>query len=255
MGTRVIPSGRFLNSEAAVLAAGFAPAWGTRWQPLPTGKAIDIEFGSDRDSLWHVGLDHRIYRLNGDDWIEDNALCEGAPCSALKIAMGADGSLWHISTTDEKIYRQVSGVWQQVPGQALDIASGADGSIWHVGFDNSIYRWDGNKWEPVNSPSPAIKIAVDPEGRPWYIAADTPNIFKKARNLWEQVPGRAQDIAIGDDGSVWHIGLDEPGEEGRMRRWNGCTWEPIDGTATVIAVAPNGLPFHINSSGDILART
>ncbi|HEX8138181.1 MAG TPA: S8 family serine peptidase [Pyrinomonadaceae bacterium] len=249
------PVGRFLNSHAAVLAAQFAPAWGTCWETLPEGKAVDIEFGSDSNSFWRVGDDHRINRLNGNKWVEDEALCDGAPCSALKVAVEADGTLWHISATDKRIYRKVNGAWQQVPGPALDIASGADGSVWRVGTDHAIYRWDGNQWQLFDSPSPAIKIAVDPEGRPWYIARDTNYIFKWARNLWQQAPGQALDIAIGDDGSVWHIGVNEPGEEGRMRRWNGFTWEPIDGTATVITVAPNGLPVHINNARDILART
>jgi subtilisin family serine protease len=239
------PIGRFLDGEAAVIAARCAPRWGTAWRPLSV-QALDIGFGTSQDSLWGVGLDHSVSRWSGEGWKVD------AAGPAVKIAVGPDGAPWYIST-EGYIHTKIDDQWQPTLGRASDIAIGADGSVWRVGLDHTISRWDGNDWVPFSPHGQALKIAVAPDGRPWFISAEH-EIFEWSSNVWQQVPRRASDIAIGADGSVWQVGIKEPCQEGRMRRWNGVTWEPIDGHAIAIAVAPNGLPFYIADSDYVFER-
>jgi len=253
-GTHIVteddkPMGRFLNCEAAVLAARLAPAWGTAWRQLPN-KALDLVFAPD-GSAWHLGVDGVLYRWDEKafGWHEHSSTSE-----AVKIAVGARENPWYIAM-DGEVFRSIEGLWENVPGQALDIGIGANGSVWRVGTDNRIYRWLNASWEADNIASSAIKIAVEPDGNPWIIASPTSDIYKRIGSTWQQVPGQAFDISIGANGSIWRIGLNVVGGAGNsMSRWNGSDWEPVDGGATAIAVAPNGLLWHVNRSGDIFRR-
>jgi hypothetical protein len=242
------PIGRFLDCEAAVLAARLAPAWGTIWRPLP-GTALDLVFSPD-GSAWHLGTDGVIYQ-----WSEEGCywITQGTTDSAVKIAVGASGNPWYVNSAGN-IFRRAGNAWQQVPGEALDISVGANGSVWRVGLDNRMYRWRNGKWEADSVCGSAVKIAVGPDGSPWHISNPARDIYKRVNDTWQQVPGQAIDIAIGANGSVWRVGLNETGDGNAMARWNGSDWEPIEGAATIIAVAPNGLPWHVNRSGDIFRR-
>ena len=50
-----------------------------------------------------------------------------------------------------------------------------------------------------------MKIAVDSSGSPWVVNSYG-NIFRRANNTWQAMPGLAKDISVGNDGSVWVIG-------------------------------------------------
>jgi hypothetical protein len=239
--------GRFLNCEAAVKAARCAPAWGARWRKLP-GKALDITVAPD-GNVWHLGTDQVIYALaSGDVWTSTETVD-----SAVRIAIEAKGNPWYINSAGD-MFRNAAGGWQQVPGKALDIDTGADGSVWHVGLDNRMYRLCNGNWVADELPGCAVKVALGPDGKPWRITPDG-DIYRRAESMWQQIPGKALDLEVGADGSVWSIGLNETGDGNAMLRWSGTTWEPIDGAASIIAVASNGLPWHVNRSGDIFRRT
>src|SRR6185295_4420441 len=96
------------------------------------------------------------------------------------------------------------------PG-ARDIGVGKDGSIWIIssapGNDPvnegyQVSRWNGNptfgSW--VGSIMYAIRIAVDPDGKPWVVQGNG-TIWRALSadpqtRLWETMPGLAKDIAI-----------------------------------------------------------
>jgi streptogramin lyase len=67
--------------------------------------------------------------------------------------------------------------------------------------------------------------------------------------------GHAIDISAGADGSIWVIGYGEP-SDGRIYRWDNATsnWSPIDGGGRRIAVGPDGLPWVVNTAGEIYRR-
>jgi hypothetical protein len=80
-------------------------------------------------------------------------------------------------------------------------------------------------------------------------------------NSWSQVPGCASDIGGGADASVWMIGCDlQFGAGGALIfKWNKKTNtfenEQAGGRAMFIAVGPTGIPWVVNSFGDIFRRT
>jgi Tectonin domain len=73
---------------------------------------------------------------------------------------------------------------------------------------------------------------------------------------WEQLPGRAKDISVGADGSVWVIGTNPVGtaRDFGIYEWDGSNWAGVDGGAVRIAVGPNGVPWVVNSAGQIFRR-
>jgi hypothetical protein len=76
-----------------------------------------------------------------------------------------------------------------------------------------------------------------------------------ARRTWATVPGLAKDIGIGADGSVWIIGADPVGaSDFGIHRWTGRGWESVDGGAVRIDVDDQGIPWVVNSKGEIFRR-
>src|SRR5215471_15346157 len=64
---------------------------------------------------------------------------------------------------------------------------------------------------------------------------------------WEQLTGlQAQDIAVGKNGVVWATGTNNA-----IYRLNGSSWETIPGTASRVAVDPDGAAWVVNSAGSI----
>ncbi len=158
------------------------------------------------------------------------------------------------------LYFQPTPNWQQLSGGARDISIGADGSVFIIGTDYNynnggarIFKWANNDWTPIGGY--AIAIAVAPNGVPWVVNSFG-SIFRRDGNVWTQVPGGAKDIGIGADGSIFIIGTDYNYNNGgaRIFKWANNDWTPIGGYAIAIAVAPNGVPWMVNSFGSICRR-
>jgi hypothetical protein len=140
-------------------------------QRIP-GKGYGIAVGGTTGSgiIYHIGQGSAgpggrgVFRFNGTGWDPVPGI------AATKIAVAPDGTLWHINRMGD-IYRGK----QQIQGVAIDIAIGADGSVFHIGQGsmgpggNAIYRWmGGNTWLPYIDAA-AVKLAVDPQGRVWHL--------------------------------------------------------------------------------------
>jgi hypothetical protein len=153
--------------------------------------------------------------------------------------------------------------WETLPGLARDIAHGADGSVWTIGTDPvgygdlSIAKWAGSTWVSANGGG--VRIAVGPNGAPWTVNAkgefyrhnSDPNV-----GTWQLQPGRATDISVGTDGSVWIVAANDLGNNDfGICKWNGTACEGTDGGAVRIAVAPDAVPWIVNTAGDIYRRT
>jgi hypothetical protein len=79
--------------------------------------------------------------------------------------------------------------------------------------------------------------------------------FNLQADIWKILPGRANDIATGANGDVWIIG-NTPQEGGfNIQRWNGTAWESIDGGGDRIAVDPKGMPWVVNTAGQVWQRS
>jgi hypothetical protein len=147
--------------------------------------------------------------------------------------------------------------WTYISGAtARDIAIGANGSVHIIGTETPqgrIWRWTGSGWSRYNLGA-AMKIAVAPDGTPWVVTSSG-SIHYWNGSSWIQCPAPpytsgARDIAIGANGAVHIIGTETP--QGRIYKWTGSAWEMYNcGAAMKIAVAPDGTPWVVTSSGSV----
>ncbi len=155
-------------------------------------------------------------------------------------------------------------VWEWLPGEALDIGVGADGTAWAVGtsaydydyddgygydYGNSLYMWDGYDWYEMGGS--AIRVDVDPLGRPW-IVNDDHEIWRMNRSgNWVRLHGAAHDIGVGADGSVWVVGVTERRGGYEIYKLGNYGWIRVEGTGVRIDVDPQGRPWVINHDDEI----
>lgn len=133
-----------------------------------------------------------------------------------------------------------------LPGKAKDIDAGAYNSVWRIGADSSIARFEENGWTKIDGT--AERVAVDSFGFPWVVKS-TGEILRRNGRTWITLPGKAVDIDIGANGDVWIAGKD-----GWVRKWNGTDWaDAVKLDAVRIAVDPLGIPWAINSKGEIVS--
>jgi hypothetical protein len=79
-----------------------------------------------------------------------------------------------------------------------------------------------------------------------FLGASILNFTVAAQN-WASVGGiAAQDIAVGRNGAVWATSTN-----GAIHRLNGSTWQTMPGTASRVAVDPNGVAWVVNSGSEI----
>jgi hypothetical protein len=141
------------------------------------------------------------------------------------------------------------------PGSANEVGAGASGSVWIVGTNPvaggfGIWHWTGTTWAAV--PGGAVRIAVDPSGRPWVVTS-LHQIYHWTGSVWTLFPGAATDIGVGANGSVWAAGTNPVADGFSISHWTGTTWTTVPGAAVRIAVDPIGSPWVINSSHQILS--
>ena len=72
---------------------------------------------------------------------------------------------------------------------------------------------------------------------------------------WKQVPGCGKDIGVGSNSSAWVLGCGSGGDGNyEIFKWNGTTWNQVDGGAVRIAVSPGGTPWVVSANGSIWKR-
>lgn len=166
---------------------------------------------------------------------------------------------WDDNTAISALY----DTWKSIPGAARDIAVAGDGSgtAWAIGntADSggggfSIHKWNGSSWDTVTGV--ATRIALTGDGVPWVVDAFG-TIWRgsiSSTGTWTQLPGGgcATDIGAGLEGAVWVIGCD-----GGVFKWNPSMnkWENANGAGSRIAVTRKGIPWVVQSGGQIFRRT
>lgn len=150
--------------------------------------------------------------------------------------------------------------WTLLPGTARDLGVGSDGSVWEIGTnpvgagsDFGVRNWNRAVWNAVDGGG--VRIAVGSDGNPWIVNS-AGQIYRRLNNTWTIQPGLAKDIGAGTNGAVWAIGTTPvgAGSDFNVLRWNGASWDNVDGGGVRIAVAPDGNAWMINSAGNIYRR-
>lgn len=181
-------------------------------------------------------------------------------CSAVRVAVSPQGVPWVI-TSSNQVLKYVSGAWQTIAGTASDIGIGADGSVFAIsttvyspsgGF--TILKWNGTTFVTMTDCS-GIHIAVSPNGIPW-VANKSNVVYQFSGNvLWNVVSGvSANDIAIGTDGQVYvtNASTGVAGYQPPIYKYNSTTtaWTQLPGIfGTSISAGTAGKIWWIDETG------
>ena len=153
---------------------------------------------------------------------------------------------------------QISSI-VNLAGNARDIAIGSDGSVWIVGNQSTqngfaLEKWNGWKFEVINSEVGGLRVGVDPNGFPYSVG--NAGIIKFTANSWVQLQGTSVDISVGADGTVWEIGnIGKPGVDAPVFVLSGGQWTYTNMDAIRIAVDPQGNAWVVKSNGEIMRWT
>ncbi len=205
----------------------------------PSGSFLVASFSEDRLSIPEASINGERY------WFEFSN--QGNNLFTLLDY----GVLENQPTLDNWTYSPFP-IWRQVHGYAYDVGVGANGAVWVIGTDPQpggygIYRLDG--FGGFVAEGGALRIDVEPDGRPWVINFDH-EIYRLGNDgFWQRMPGFALDIGIGADGSVWAAYY-----EG-IYRWNGLGWDNYGGSGSRIDVGPDGTPWVVGFSDRIFTLT
>lgn len=144
--------------------------------------------------------------------------------------------------------------WTRVRGTAVELGISANGIVFAADKDTHLWRWlgeAGKGWRLL--PLQVGRVAPEPQGKPWAIAANGRVFFYNG--LWWEERGDiiANDIAVGGkNGEVFILT-----RAGSLARWqekgDSGTWQNLGGDdLRRIAVDDTGRPWIIQQSGAIV---
>lgn len=181
-------------------------------------------------------------------------------CSAVRVAVSPQGVPWVITFANQ-VLKYVNGAWQQIPGTASDIGIGADGSIFAIstvvysqtgGF--TVLKWNGSAFDTMTDCS-GFHIAVGPNGIP-CVANKSGVVYQYSGNLlWNLVDGvTANDIAIGTDGQIYVTALSTgvAGFQPPIYKYDGTNhvWSQLPGIyGTSISAGSAGKIWWVDETG------
>ena len=225
-----------------------AGAWVER---LFTARANDIA-AFRRESIYIINTTPAANGFGVSRWT-GSSFADVPGGAGVRITVDGAGMPWTING-DGLIRRLTATGWVTVPGpHATDIGAGADGSVWIIGNapipgGHEIYQKTATAWQGVDGA--ALRIAVDPIGRPWVVNA-AGAVFYRDGNAWVGVPGTtAADIAVGLDDTVWVVN----NSFAQISYWIGSGWRAFNASAKAIAVDHDGLPWYVNGSNVVVQR-
>lgn len=165
------------------------------WE-LVSGCAKDIDSGVF-GRPWVIGCTPMAGGFEIFQRIDERWQAATGNLGATRIAV--EGVTPWVITDAGTIYRRTSqvagfGTWERMPLCGKDIAAGSGtDAVWLVDCSNTVSRWVGFGWEPVDSP-PAHKIAVDSSGHPWIVGRFGGEVYRRTTSSstsgsWELVSG------------------------------------------------------------------
>ena len=154
--------------------------------------------------------------------------------------MDAGGKVWQYNGHD---FIFIGGV------NAKDIGIGADGTVWVISTDDGIYRQSDKQWTRVSGV--ATRIAVDPRGQAWVVNS-LGQIYQYNGKEWSLKPGAARDLAIGAEGAVYVLGTDNHIWKWDFHASDWKLISAIGGgTDTAIAIGKENQIYTVNAVGEI----
>lgn len=132
-----------------------------------------------------------IYKWNGSGWAS-------ATGESMTLAVEPLGTPWALTAAGILFRRHPDPRvgWATVPGdiKMTSLAISPSGHVWATGSDNisggnrSTYQWNGQTWVLTNAQS--VRVAVEPNGRPWFVTAQGTVWRGEPQNVPMQLFGR-----------------------------------------------------------------
>ncbi len=190
------------NGLHAVSVIGPADVWavggggtalhfdGTSWNavPTPTTNTLYEVFAISADNIYASGTYATLIHYDGAVW--DTLPRFGT--SSYIFAMWGSSPEDFFAVWDTGIYHYDGSDWTRqatLPTTTYGIWGTSSDDVWVVGANGMIYRYDGNSWNAVTSPTDL-----------------------RLREIWGTAPNDV--FIVGDDEAAFH--------------WDGSTWTPVD---------------------------
>lgn len=224
------------------------------------GQADDLALTPSGDA-WALDTAGRVWRLSkGEPGAAATTNWSRQPGEFRHLRATHDGAIWGIDARGT-LYHLVGSLWKPLRDAVRDVAASPDGVAWVLLENGQLTRLgDGAPFipEPPASSSLPQSLLADEHGLPWLIFPDRSAIRFDGLS-WRVVVApteRLQSIAIGLDGTTLAINavgqlLRRQAESGRWLSYDGADSAP---PAHQVAVAADGLPWILDSNGQVFAE-
>jgi hypothetical protein len=113
------------------------------------------------------------------------------------------------------------------------------GTPWVVNGAGNIFEWNGNSFVIDALPGCASAIGVGQNNQVWILGCGSgltgSNIYRRTSTGYVQVAGTASAIAVSPEGTPWVVN-----KIGNIYEWNGTSFAQVAGCAKSIGVGPSG---------------
>lgn len=218
----------------------------------------------------YVGTDVNVYGDNLGLAVASQTLA-GAPIpglaatsvsKAVRVPKSGAGVIDLAITTamgrvEEPIFVMSSATPQQAELVKVEGASGKDiavmgRSAWIVGKDGDLLMWSEGRFIPLAGAPKAERVTVAPHDELWIVTPEH-HIYRRAKGLWQRMPGLARDIGAGADGGVCKVGVRSAFGGHQLSRWSGRGWEDMSYGAERVTLGPEGGIYIVDADREILA--
>lgn len=192
-----------------------------------------------------------IYRWDTDHWTQ-------VPGGAVRIAVDTNG-IPYVVNNQGLVFTRSGDSWWQYPAnvRARDIAVSEDGSVDIVSTaprpgGYAVYHYippEIASWSEIGGGG--VRIGA---GRAPWLVNDAGRVFTIDSRGWYALPGTARDVAASGK-TAWIIGTTPVPGGYTIHRFDGVGFGQVAGGATGITVGPNGMPWIVNSFGEIFRGT
>ena len=242
------------GTKPAVVFAGPAPA---TVKPL----GFQILFGETRFKDIGIGANGAVYAASADGALmcfnnAANRFIIASSGTVDRVTVAADGMPWildgggRISRFDKD-----RGAWRVVPSfSGVDVSIGPDGQLWAAGAGGSVFRYnasaDAFEAEAVVSSDVSFRArrVAGANARIHWLISEQNQLIRCEKADCRVILTGALDAAVAPDNTVFVLDL-----LGNVLRYNLSkkAFEKQAGLGRAIAVGPGGLPWLVNSFGNV----
>jgi len=182
---------------------------------------------NDKDA-WLLQGNGQTWKWTGTSWVKTG------PCCVADISLGADGTLWALSTDTHQLMKwdAANSRWLKTfPTRAMkQIAAVNATTVYGIGAsDSAVYSLTGSSW--TKHSCCFTKLAAGAQGELWAINA-TYGILRWNGSQWSQVPGAFVEVSVSDPA---HIAARDP--NGNAYLFTGSDWHSLQAPAPLKGIA------------------